>query len=75
MIEGEAGRWHEAASYLEKSVYISPDDVDNAFPYAYALFMTGQKRLADEIFERALGVASNDAAEKAKEWRLTWVGK
>lgn len=75
MLEGEAGRWHEAASYLEKSVHISPDDVDNAFPYAYALFMTGQKRLADEVFGRALDVAPDVAAEKAKEWRRTWVEK
>lgn len=72
MMEADAGHWERAVYYYSLAIQASPTDMDNMFKYAQALFMTGRKEKAEEVFARALAGSTKDVRAWALEWRKTW---
>ena len=72
MLAGNMGDWVRACDYFVKAIQVCPEDMEHMFRYAQALFMTGQPKKADEVFNRALAGSTKDLAAWALEWRKEW---
>lgn len=73
LIEGWAGNWQNAARDMQNALEAQPSDMRAALQYAHALFMAGDDKLSEEVFEGALQDAPESMTASARKWRESWV--